>query len=105
MRIEVVTEGGFAALPGLQRPLVLDCAGLPADVAAQCDELVQALRHALAAAPHVTAAPAALRDGRRYTIQVDSEGQSLSLAASDTAMSPPFRALLDLARTHGRRQA
>lgn len=101
MRIEVVTEGGFAALPGLQKPLVLDCAGLPADVAAQCGELVQEL----AAAPHVTAAPAALRDGRRYTIKVEWEGRTLSLAASDTAMSPAFRALLDLARTHGQRQA
>lgn len=99
MRIEVVTEGGFAALPGLQKPLVLDCAALPADVAAQCGELVREL----AAAPQVTAAPAALRDGRRYTIRIESDGQSLSLAASDTAMPPPFHALLDLARTHGRR--
>lgn len=101
MRIEVVTEGGFAALPGLQKPLVLDCAGLAADVAAQCGKLV----HELAAAPHVTAAPAALRDGRRYTIKVESDGQPLTLAASDTAMSPAFRALLDLARAHGKRQA
>jgi len=99
MRIEVVTEGGFAALPGLQKPLVLDCAGLPADVATQCDELVREL----AAAPHATAAPAALRDGRRYRVKVESDGQALSLAASDTAMSPAFRALLDLARTHGKR--
>jgi len=101
MRIEVVTEGGFAALPGLHKPLVLDCAGLPADVAAQCGELVREL----AAAPHVTAAPAALRDGRRYTIKVETGGRMLSLAASDTAMSPAFRALLDLARAHGKRQA
>ena len=101
MRIEVVTEGGFAALPGLQKPLVLDCADLPAEVAAQCGDLV----HELAAAPHVTAAPAALRDGRRYTIRVETDGQTLSLATSDTAMSPAFRALLELARTHGKRQA
>lgn len=101
MRIEVVTEGGFAALPGLQKPLVLDCAALPADVATRCDELV----HELAAAPHVTAAPAALRDGRRYTIKIETGGQTLALAASDTAMSPAFRALLDLARAHGTRQA
>jgi len=53
----------------------------------------------------VTAAPAALRDGRRYTIKVETGGRMLSLAASDTAMSPAFRALLDLARAHGKRQA
>jgi hypothetical protein len=101
MRIEVVTEGGFAALPGLQKPLVLDCAGLPPDVAAQCCTLV----HELAAAPHASATPAALRDGRRYTISVDHGGRKLSLSASDTAMPSAFRALLELARTHGKRQA
>jgi hypothetical protein len=101
MRIEVVTEGGFAALPGLQKPLVLDCDALPADVAARCRDLVREL----AAVSHVSAAPAALRDGRRYTIRVESDGQPLSLAASDTAMSEAFRALLELARTHGKRQA
>jgi hypothetical protein len=99
MRIELVTEGGFAALPGLQKPVVLDCAVLPADVAAQCGELVREL----AAAPPPAAAPTALRDARRYTFKVEADGRTASFAASDTAMPPAFRHLLDLVRSHGRR--
>lgn len=99
MRIELVTEGGFAALPGLQKPVVLDCAALPPDVAAQCEELVRELT----AAPPPSAAPAALRDARRYTVRVEADGRTSSFAASDTAMPAAFRRLLDLVRSHGRR--
>ncbi|GGY95685.1 protealysin inhibitor emfourin [Pseudoduganella plicata] len=103
MRIELVTEGGFAALPGLQKPVVLDCALLPADVAvdvtAQCNELVREL----AAAPPAAATPTALRDARRYTVTVEADGRTSSFTASDTAMSAAFRHLLDLVRSHGRR--
>ena len=97
MRIEVVTEGGFAALPGLQRPVVLDCAALPAGQAAQCDTLVREL----AADTAVRVAPAAMRDGRRYTLKIDDGGRTRTFTASDMAMSEAFRSLLALVRASG----
>lgn len=99
MRIELVTDGGFAAMPGLKRPLVLDCATLPAAQAAEAARLVRAL----AAAPPAQAAPATLRDARDYRLTVQDADGARSYTASDQAMAPAFEALLQLVRTLGHR--
>ena len=44
MRIEIRLEGGFAYLPGLQRPVVIELASLPHDEAGQLRQLVTAAR-------------------------------------------------------------
>ncbi|WEF34382.1 protealysin inhibitor emfourin [Pseudoduganella chitinolytica] len=99
MRIELVTEGGFAALPGLNRPMVLDCATLPQAEAAQCERLAREL----AAAPGPSAAPSALRDGRRYRLTLHFGERSVTCVAADQAMSGPFHELLQIVKAHGHR--
>jgi hypothetical protein len=98
MRIELVTQGGFAALPGLNRPIVLDCAALPAAVAAECEALASAVR-----AAGSQAAPAALRDGRSYRLTITADGQAETYTAADQAMGASFERLLQLVRQHGHR--
>ncbi|WUR10892.1 protealysin inhibitor emfourin [[Empedobacter] haloabium] len=99
MRIELVTEGGFAAMPGLQRPFVLDCGSLPAAQAAECERLARAL----ATAPPAAAAPAALRDARRYRLAFVLDERPHVVAATDQAMSAEFDQLVQLVRQYGRR--
>ena len=43
MRIELVTDGGFAAFPGLAAPIALDDAKLPADRRAELQRLLNEL--------------------------------------------------------------
>lgn len=99
MRIELVTEGGFAALPGLNRPVLLDCATLPDAQAAQCERLASELAAAAPAGP----VPSALRDGRRYRMILHFDDRTVTYAAADMAMPPAFQELLQLLRAHGRR--
>jgi len=98
MRIELTTEGGFAAVPGLQRPMRLDCAALSPEQAAQCEALVRAV-----AAEPVQAEPSAMRDGRRYTLRIDDGGRTLLFSATDMTMAPGYRGLLEFVRLHGAR--
>lgn len=99
MRIELVTEGGFAALPGLQRPIVLDCAALPPAQVAEAERLAGEL----AAAPPAAAAATALRDARTYRLTVDGPEGPRVYTATDQAIAPAFAALLELVRTQGHR--
>lgn len=99
MRIELVTEGGFAALPGLKRPVVLDSATLPQAEAAQCERLAREL----AAAPVSFAPPPAMRDGRRYRLTLHCGERPVTCVAADQAMSASFHALLQIVKAHGQR--
>ncbi|MBB3220000.1 protealysin inhibitor emfourin [Pseudoduganella umbonata] len=101
MRIEVSIEGGFVAAPGLAKPIVLDTASLPPAETEACERLA---REAVADAGTAAGRPQPLmRDGRSYRMKVDLDGRSVSLDASDGSMSPAFRQLLKLVRSHGSR--
>jgi hypothetical protein len=99
MRVEVATEGGFVAAPGLAKPVVLDTATLPPDEAAACEQLA---REVVADAGQPRPQPL-MRDGRSYRVKVELDGRSVSVNAADGAMSPACRQLVKLVRTHGTR--
>lgn len=101
MHIELVTEGGFAAIPGLNRPQVLDGAAAVPAVRDEVGALVQA---ALAEQRHsIARAPSNYPDARRYQITVEQDGKREVLVACDAALPPAFDKLLQYLRQHGQR--
>jgi hypothetical protein len=108
MRIEVMTEGGFVSAPGLDKPIVLDSANLPAGECEACENLVREVMAGAGAAGAPAGAASApaqamMRDGRSYQMKIDFDNRSVSLDASDQAMSPAYRKLLKLVRSYGSR--
>jgi hypothetical protein len=105
VRIELTTEGGFVAAPGLEKPVVLESSDLPADECTACEALVReaVADKASGDAPSTPVMRGQVRDGRSYHLKIDIDGRSYSLKASDLAMSPAYRELLKLVRTHGSR--
>ncbi len=90
MRIELAIDGGFAYVPGLRPPVVVDDAQLPGADAAQLRRLCAA---ALAAAD-APAPPPPGPDARRYRLTIDSDGTTRELAASDPVGSPALAQLI-----------
>jgi len=115
MRIEVAIEGGLVSAPGLEKPIVLESANLPSGEGEACEQLA---REVVAGADaEAGAAPAQAQmggqmrgqmrgqvpDGRSYRMKIELGNRTVSLDASDMAMSPAYRKLLKLVRTHGSR--
>lgn len=106
MRIELVTEGGFAAMPGLARPVLLDAAGLSPEQSAELQRLVQAALAEKARQGPAKAKAAPIPDGRSYRITVQAEGEAGArklIEAADPAVPPAFKALMEFARANGQR--
>ena len=101
MRIELVTDGGFAAFPGLAAPIALDDAKLPADRRA---ELQRLLNLALAEkAVHGAAKAAPVPDARRYKISIQRDAQRYELDAADPMVPSAFASLMKFVRDNGAR--
>lgn len=79
MRVELTIDGGFAFIPGLRGPLVVDGRQLSGDAAATLRRLCEA---ALAVATPPQAAPA-LPDARCYRLTVELDGARHCVTASD----------------------
>jgi hypothetical protein len=105
MRIEVAIEGGFVSAPGLAKPVVLESADLPPVESEACEQLVREVVAETGAGkgPAPIQAFAQMPDGRRYRMKIEVGDRTVSLDASDMAMSPAFRKLLKLVRSHGAR--
>src|SRR5687767_487826 len=70
MRVELLTEGGIAFFPGLNKPIVVDSADLPKAQASQLEKLIEDARFFdLPAASR--AVPKGAADMRRYIITVE----------------------------------
>jgi hypothetical protein len=95
MKVNLAKHGGLAA--AIRRPPVtVDSSALPENKAAELARLVAAAKAELQAAEAVEAGPGRARDAMSYTITLqDDGGESTTLRASDTSMSPPFSALLE----------
>jgi hypothetical protein len=95
MKVNLAKHGGLAA--AIRRPPVtVDSSALPESKAAALAPLVAAATAELQAARAVEAGPGRARDAMRYTITLqDDSGETTTLRASDTTMSPPFAALLE----------
>lgn len=101
MRIELLTEGGFAAIPGLARPTVLDASQAEP---AMRDELTALVEAALAEQRNTVACtPSNFRDARRYQITIERDQARDVLVAADGALPPAFNKLLHYLRQHGQR--
>ncbi|MUI16409.1 hypothetical protein GJV26_28715 [Massilia dura] len=103
MRIELSTEGGFVAAPGLEKPVILDSGSLPPEQCEACEHLVREVVAGAGNSPVQARAAAQVRDGRTYRMKIHLDHQSVSVDASDGAMSPAYRQLVKLVRTHGAR--
>jgi hypothetical protein len=103
MRVALVTEGGFAAIPGLARPVVVSGQAV---APAECDELRRLVQAVLdehcghAAAPSGASTCA---DGRTYRMQIDHDNGQDVLVAGDPAVPPAFGELMRFIRQHGTR--
>jgi hypothetical protein len=96
MRVVLATHGGQAAAINMRLPpRVLDSDRLPPEAAAELRELVAAARAEEAPEKAENA-----RDAMSYTVTVDDGGESATITASDTAMSPAFAALLSWLQKH-----
>ncbi len=102
MRVELVTDGGFAAIPGLAKPVLLEAASLASTQGAELKRLVAAALAEKAQRGPVKAAP--VPDGRSYRITiVEDDGARHQIEAGDPAVPPAFEALMDFARANGHR--
>jgi hypothetical protein len=92
MKVSLSKHGGLAA--AIRRPPVtVDLSALPENKAAELAPLVAAAKADLRGAE---AGPGRARDAMSYTITLqDDSGETTTLRASDTTMSPPFAALLE----------
>ena len=93
MRITLQTEGGFAAFPGLNRPITVESAGLPEPEAAEAARLVQDARF-FARPAEVSAPTPGAADFRQYTITVEDNGRRHSVQLVDPIQDPALRALV-----------
>ncbi len=94
MRIQFQTEGGFAYIPGLNRPITIDTASLPPPEAARVEGLVHAANFFALPAQAGTAGAGAA-DYRTYTVTVEDGGQSHTVRAIDPVQDPSLRALIE----------
>jgi emfourin len=86
MRLSFSTDGGFAFMPGLRKPFVVDTAELPADVANELETLVGQAK--------TSTAPAGA-DQRSYRIEVGSGADAFTLEFTDPVTDPAAQRLVE----------
>ena len=101
MIINFESEGGFAHLPGLSRPLRIDTAELAPGQADQLTGLVQRARFFEQPA-EVGGPPPGAAVLRSYTITVDDGDRTHTVRTSDALSDPALRDLVEHLRTHQR---
>jgi hypothetical protein len=100
MQIQFSIDGGFAAIPGLARPVTIDVDSLPAAAAG-------ALRAAVAktdffARPEPAPAAGGSADMRTYVVTVDDGGSSRTLRLPESEHDPDVAALVGVLDEHRR---
>ena len=92
MRVELTIDGGFAYIPGLRRPIVLNGAELAENDAAMLRRLCTA---AIAATPQKAGPPPpTLPDARRYRCTIELDGARCDFIAADPIGEPAIAALI-----------
>ncbi len=94
MRIQVERDGGFAYIPGLSGPRVVDTAALPPDQAAELEAAVQKTDFAAAASLAVAPAPGSA-DQRSITVTIDGDGPSRRVTVLEPIGDAALRSLVD----------
>jgi hypothetical protein len=93
MHVQFKTEGGFAYLPGLSKPVTIDTDGLSPEEAGKLERLVEA-----AGFFELPATPEPPREGadfRTYTISISSSGRGHTVRIVEPVENPQLQALVD----------
>lgn len=101
MRVELTVDGGFAYIPGLAGPIVVDGAQLAAIDAIELRRLCEAALAVTKGAADNPRPSSAMPDARRYLLTVDVDGDRHGLIASDPVSSPAIAALIAFVRQRG----
>lgn len=99
MIISFESEGGFAHLPGLSRPLRIDTTELSEQQADQLKGLVEHARF-FEQPSEVGGPPPGAADLRSYTITVADGDRTHTVRTSDALSDPGLRDLVEHLRTH-----
>jgi hypothetical protein len=94
-------SGGFAAVPGLNRPIDVDVDALPAEQRAEIERLVAAAHFFTQPAARGAAHPGAA-DVRTYAITVEDAGRSHSIRLTDPIDDPALVEIVDWLRARRR---
>jgi hypothetical protein len=94
--ITLERSGGFAAIPGLSRPIVLDTDGLPTAVAAELERLADAVLEAADRLPAVSPPPCGAADFRTLRLRVEVGGQAHTWRFTDAVQEARPSALVAL---------
>jgi hypothetical protein len=108
LRLALERDGGFAAVPGLSRPLTLEASALAPALRDALHGLVAAAlaEHAARGVKPARPPPAgATPDGRTYRLHIQHAEGARSLEACDPSVPPAFAALMAFTEKHGVRQA
>jgi hypothetical protein len=98
MRMQVQTEGGFAAIPGFTKPIVLESCRLPPQEAEEMRQLVTAAR--FFELPAQQPSPQRGADYRRYTIIINDRERHHSIQFTEPIPDSHLRDLLAFALRH-----
>ena len=94
MRVELLTEGGVAFFPGLNKPIVVESADLPQAEAQRLEQLIADVRFFdLPAASR--ALPKTAADMRRYVITVEDGQRRHTVRFVEPIEDPDQQALID----------
>lgn len=102
MRIRFQSDGGFGYFPGLDEPVIIDTADLPAEETARFESLIGAAdffgRPGKVGSPSPGAA-----DLRHHTISVDDDhGRSHTVEVTEPVADAATQALIDALRGAGK---
>jgi len=93
MRVQFKTDGGFAYLPGLSKPVTIDTDGLTPEEAGKLERLVEAA--GFFELPATSDPPRGGADLRTYTISVTSSGRGHTVRIVEPVENPQLQALVD----------
>jgi hypothetical protein len=95
MRIQFKTEGGFAYIPGLNKPVTIDLDELPEQEADELQQLLQTARFFELPQRLGMPSPKAA-DMQQYKITVERQEGSHTVQLSDMSDDPHLRKLVDV---------
>ena len=104
MRITFQSQGGIAFFPGLNQPVVIDTAQLPAEERSKLEGLVQSTRF-FALPASVGTRPRGAADVREYTLRVEDERADSTVHVTEPFDHPELEQLITELRSHARAQA
>ena len=101
MHVELTTDGGLAAFPGLATPILVDAAKLSPELSGKLEGLVNsALTEKV---PRGSGKDASYRDVRHYRITIQRGGTRDNIEADDPKIPPAFNALMEFVKANGSR--